>query len=297
MADVPYQGKDIVSKTLTNLYKDKSFEVYGLKLPKIKAFLPTELPAIEANDRISDHLFLLEDDSIALVDYESKYLSENKVKYAEYATRILKHYFVPGKKLVIRIIVIYTCDVESAEASLDTGALVLHTEQVFLVKQDWDGVLPEIRRKIGAGEKLTNEEMMKLIILPLTKKGDEAKSEMIDQVIDVTTELRRVDDEAGTFALAAMSVALVNYTSPTQKARIKEVLSMTDIGAMFEKEKEDAVALTKAKAMVDSVERVSLNGNFSIEEACRLLGITKDAYDVSRKYLEDHTEKDESVAV
>ena len=100
MANVPYQGKDIVSKSLTNLYINKSFEVYGLNLPKIKAFLPTELPAIEANDRISDHLFLLEDDSIVLVDYESKSLSENKVKYAEYATRILKHYFVPGKKLV-----------------------------------------------------------------------------------------------------------------------------------------------------------------------------------------------------
>ena len=295
MADVPYQEKDIVSKTLTNLYKDKSFEVYGLDLPRIKAFLPTELPAIEANDRISDHLFLLEDDSIALVDYESKYKKKNKVKYAEYATRILKHYFDPEKNLIIRIIVIYTCDVESAEAILDTGGLAVRTEQVFLVKQDWNDVLPEIRRKIEAGEKLTDEEMMKLIILPLTQKGDKAKSKMIDEVIEISTELKRVDDESGTFALAAMSVALVNYMSPEQKARIKEVLSMTEIGAMFEKEKEEAVALAEAKGIVESVDQIAINAHVELEEACRLRGINKTAYDFAKIYIEEHTK--EPVAV
>ena len=143
--------------------------------------------------------------------------------------------------------------------------------------------------------------MMKLIILPLTKKGDEAKSKMIDEVIEVTKELRRVDEEAGTFALAAMSVALVNYTSPEQKARIKEVLSMTAIGAMFEKEKEDAVAdavvLTQAKDLVESVDQIVINATVSLEEACRYRGINLIAYDIAKKYIEEHTEKKEPVAV
>ena len=47
MADVPYQGKDVVSKVLTDLYKEKSLAVYGINL-KIKAFLPTELPVVQA---------------------------------------------------------------------------------------------------------------------------------------------------------------------------------------------------------------------------------------------------------
>ena len=110
-----------------------------------------------------------------------------------------------------------------------------------------------------------------------------------------------MDEEAGTFALAAMSVALVNYTSLEQKARIKEVLSMTAIGAMFEKEKEDAVAdaivLTQAKDLVESVDQIVINATVSLEEACRYRGINIIAYNIAKKYIEEHTEKKEPVAV
>ena len=35
----PYQGKDIVSKILTNTFREKTFAVYGVKdVPAIKAF-------------------------------------------------------------------------------------------------------------------------------------------------------------------------------------------------------------------------------------------------------------------
>ena len=70
---------------------------------------------------------------------------------------------------------------------------------------------------------------------------------------------------------------------------------MTEIGAMFEKEKEEAVTLAKAKALVNSVDRLSKNGNISHEEACRLLDLTEDAYFVAKIYLEEHTK--EPVAV
>jgi hypothetical protein len=45
--------------------------VYGLELPPIKAVLPTNLPDIKANELRADNVFLLEDDSLLIVDYES----------------------------------------------------------------------------------------------------------------------------------------------------------------------------------------------------------------------------------
>lgn len=47
--------------------KEKSFAVYGLKAPPVMRVLPTNLPAIEANELRMDHLFELKDGSIALV--------------------------------------------------------------------------------------------------------------------------------------------------------------------------------------------------------------------------------------
>ncbi|MDE7039267.1 MAG: hypothetical protein K2O98_15340 [Lachnospiraceae bacterium] len=40
-------------------------------MPKIKQILPTNLPQIQVNEMRIDNLFLLEDDSIAIIDYES----------------------------------------------------------------------------------------------------------------------------------------------------------------------------------------------------------------------------------
>ena len=47
---------------------NKSLAVYGVNLPKIKAVMPTNLPAIEANELRIDNLFRLEDDSLALIE-------------------------------------------------------------------------------------------------------------------------------------------------------------------------------------------------------------------------------------
>ena len=68
---VAYQNKDITSKYFADEYKDTLFKAYGLDLPDIVRMEPTELPTVEVNDMAVDNLFLLEDGSYAIVDYES----------------------------------------------------------------------------------------------------------------------------------------------------------------------------------------------------------------------------------
>ena len=65
---IVYQNKDVLLKVLGETYKDKSLSVYGLDLPPIKALLPTNLPAIQADERHTDHVYLLQDDkTIAMI--------------------------------------------------------------------------------------------------------------------------------------------------------------------------------------------------------------------------------------
>ena len=72
---------------------------------------------------------------------------------------------------------------------------------------------------------------------------------------------------------------------------------MTAIGAMFEKEKKEAVMLTKAEDLVKSVDQIVVNGSLSLEEACRLLGVNVTAYEIAKVYIQEHKEKEEAVAV
>ena len=61
--EIAYQNKDITSKALTENFKGKTFQVYGLDLPKIREAKPTNIPAVKANELRIDHLFELEDDT------------------------------------------------------------------------------------------------------------------------------------------------------------------------------------------------------------------------------------------
>lgn len=71
--EIAWQSKDIASKFMTGKLKNKSLEVYGIKLPRIVDVLPTELPDIMVNELRVDNLFRLEDGTYALIDYESVY--------------------------------------------------------------------------------------------------------------------------------------------------------------------------------------------------------------------------------
>ena len=55
--DVAHNHTDILLKALGNEYNNKSFAAYGLELPKIVNFRPTDLPIIVGKERFADHVF------------------------------------------------------------------------------------------------------------------------------------------------------------------------------------------------------------------------------------------------
>lgn len=101
--------------------------------------LPTNLPTIEANELRLDNLFLLEDGSLALVDYESTYADENKIKYLNYIVRTIKRNMKQNSRKKIRMIVIYTADIVPGQTnpSMDVGCLQFSLEEAFLSKLDY----------------------------------------------------------------------------------------------------------------------------------------------------------------
>ncbi|MDR1560119.1 MAG: hypothetical protein LBS84_10575, partial [Clostridiales bacterium] len=90
--DISYSNKDILMKHLARHFQGKSFQALGVNLPKIKSFMPIELPAVLAKEFRLDNLFELEDGSLLLVDYESSYKLEKMVEYCLYVSLVLTDY-------------------------------------------------------------------------------------------------------------------------------------------------------------------------------------------------------------
>ena len=241
-----YQNKDIEFKLISETFKEKSFEAYGLNLPKIKAVLPTNLPKVSANEKRMDHLFLLEDDTVAIVDYEAEDKLANRVKYVNYIARVMERYMKDSGMIPdLRMIVIYTGDVEHADNVLETKCFRLNMEHVFVSHLPGEEIYQEIKHKLENGERLTEQEFMRLIILPLAEKGKEKKQKRVEEVVELA---KMIEDEQGqVFVIAGVLVCSDKFIDRDYAKGIRRYLGMTKVFQLFEEEKQEAV-LQAAKA-------------------------------------------------
>ena len=287
---VAYQNKDIVSKIFGEAMKEKSLKAYGLNVPKVVDVLPTNLPALELNELRIDNIFVLEDGSYAIIDYESKYRYRNKVKYFSYVLRILRRLIrdkVDLRKVKIRIIIIYTADVKrgKTEPVFQAGAIQLITEEAFLIEIDGEKEYQRLLKKVENGQILDEEDMMKIIILPLAFQGIEKQREIAKKVVDLIKQIKEMQMQRFLFA------GVLSFTDKVideeVAGEIRRRLDMTKVGRIIYEEKiaygkeveetqiEKAVSgltaywKSKTGSMLDAVEQVMAIYGYEENEAKR----------------------------
>lgn len=289
--EISYQNKDITSKYLAERMTNKSLAVYGINVPKIINVLPTNLPAIKANELRIDNLFELEDGTFALVDYESDYRQENKIKYLDYIVRVLRKYEkVFGVRMRLRMIVIYTADIEEAATKndMDIGCLNFRIEEAFLsnlkTKEILNRITKKIKKNIKKNMSLTEEEMMEFIILPLTCRGKKQKQQMIRTGFELAKSIS--DSDTQLFVISGMLVFSDKIISDTEAERIRRWIRMTKVGRLFLEEMNEAVRETAERVTRETTERVSretekkiarkmLERGASIEEVAEAMEVLK----------------------
>lgn len=247
-SEIAYQNKDIASKIFAEQLKGKSFNVYGVETGKIKAVLPTNIPAIKVNELRLDNLLELEDGTVALVDYESEYNKESKVKYLNYLTGIVNRYERKGRSCPdLRMIVVYTGDIrrEQVSENYDVGAVTVTIEPAFLSEIDGEGILKHLKKKVEKGEPLDDQEQMELIILPLSYRRQKEKKEKISETVDLAVKLQ--DREQQLFVLAGILTFTDKIIDEEHAKTIRRAIQMTKVAMIFEKEKEEAVKREREK--------------------------------------------------
>lgn len=241
--EVAYQNKDILSKIFAESFKGKAFRVYGLNLPEIKAVLPTNIPAVRANELRLDNLFELADGTVAIVDYESKYRKKDMIKYLNYLTGIANRYLKQKKDCpALRMIVLYTGDIKRKQVSAEynIGAVRVTLEPAFLSELDSGNIFRNIKCKVEKKEHLSEEELMEFIILPLSYRNRKEKEDKIRETVKLAKQLK--DRSQQVFVLSGIltfSDKLIDMETANQ---IRRIIEMTKVEKIFEEEKLQAVA-------------------------------------------------------
>jgi hypothetical protein len=131
------------------------------------------------------------------------------------------------------IVVIYTSDVEKAGNALDMGSVQIKVQQVFLANFDSVAMYRELSRKVEANETLTEEDVMKFIILPLTLKRD--RQQTVEDTVEMAKKI--ADEHTQAFIIAGILAASDKFIDKEYFKQVRRWLTMTKVGQIIEEEK------------------------------------------------------------
>lgn len=281
--EIAYQNKDITSKVLAENFKGKSFRVYGLDLPEIKRVLPTNIPTIKANELRLDNLFELADGSVAIVDYESEYNKNDKVKYLNYLIGIANRYLKEQQECpLLRMVVIYTGDItrEQVSCTYNIGAVKMYMECAYLSELNSEEIFQRLKRKVEQNERLNDEELMDFIIFPLSYRKKEEKQENIRKTIELATRIKDRRQQLFTMAgILAFTDKIIDHEAANQ---IRRAIEMTQVAQIFEEEKRQALKDTSRQIVIRMIKK-----DYPSEEIAALVSnYSQDDVEELRKELE-----------
>jgi len=247
---IAHKNKDVIAKVLTQNYQNKSLAVYGLThLPKIKRMLSPNYPIVTATEYYAYNVFILEDDTLLILEYESKPIWEDFLKYGKYviyAVERLRLEAIRVTKVVVAIL--YTGDVQSTAKELDLGGFRIQVEQVYLSKFDTDAIYAELKAKVEAKQRLTDEEVMKFIILPLTQPNKKLKQGLIEDTVALAKQVS--DDDQQAFILAGILTAANKFIDQEFANNVKEWMKLLKVVRSIVEEAHQEKAIEIAKRMV-----------------------------------------------
>jgi len=231
---IAYQNKDIVSKYFGDRLKGKKLSLFGLTSElKVVDILPTNLPLVKANELRIDNLFKLEDGSLVILDYESTYKKSDFIKYGSYILGVSERYLKENKEPDIHMMVLYTADIEKQDMVFHKSSCDIRVEASFLVGTDSEKWKNEVRECVK-NQEFTDEMAMRLVLLPLTYKGDEEKQTAIRESVELARQIPDKDIES--FVLSGILAFTDKVINEKTRNHIKEVLSMTQVGKMLKDE-------------------------------------------------------------
>lgn len=135
--------------------------------------------------------------------------------------------------------------------------------------------------KLEAKNELTEEEIMQLIVLPLTVKGKSEKLLMVEKSVNLA---KKIDNEKQqVFALAGLLTFSDKIIDADYSNSVKEWIMMTKVARLFEEEKMEAVKKAKEEVTEAVTEELTkqmaiklMNKGMQLEMIAEITGLSRE---------------------
>jgi hypothetical protein len=216
-----HQPKDYYQKLLSLLAKDSAFmKFYGLDLPPVKESLNTELIIHNTSRMRADLIFLLEDDTVLNLEFQTKYAYEDLLRFRDYNIYLNKH---EGRKVIS--LIVYSASTKAVPSELDTGSIVFKPLQVMLGEYIADDILSTLKSKITGDYNPNSEELLSLAYLTLMS-SNMTQGELAKESIVIAQNIP--DEETRNLATIAIFYLSEKFLDKNQQLIMEEELKMTE---------------------------------------------------------------------
>ncbi len=120
---------------------------------------------------------------------------------------------------------------------------------------------------------LEDDDLMKLVILPLTMPGVDAKQKMLEKVVNLAEHV--TDSKQQAFILSGVIVASDKFINKEYLEQIRRRINMTQIGQMYEKEKIE-YGNQKSKEVTIEMPKSMLNEGIDFLKIMKITRLTED---------------------
>ncbi len=224
--EIPYQHKDIIFKSLTEVFANRVLNFYDINTAPIIRAEPANLPTITVQEKTMDFVFLLADDSYLHLEFQSTQGPEVLARFLEYDVALYRK-----QKKTIHTYVVYGSGIADAPEVLNCGSIEYRARGVFMDRYDGDQIFSDLNRKIYSGAILDELAQLQLAFLPLMKSS-RTKPERAVETIKLAMVIN--DEAQRTFLTGCLIAISDNFIDQNYVQEILEVLTMSKIFEAFE---------------------------------------------------------------
>ena len=150
----------------------------------------------------------------------------------------------------------------------DRGALRASVEQCACLASMRNRILADLSAKKNAGSQLEDDDVLMLIILPLTQPDKGLKQKLIEDAVSLA---KRVQDERQKlFAIAGIVTATNKFIDSGYLKNLKGWFKMTKLARLYEEEEIDAVNQTRLE-----IARNLIESGLDITQVMQATGLTR----------------------
>ena len=149
------------------LFQGKALSLFGIQIPKIIESLNVELQDIKVQEWRTDLVFLLEDDSLLHLEFQTTFSKDHLTRFLMYDLLLHEQH----KHRKITTIIIYASGVKQRELSLNFETLKYTPYLIFLEEIDGDEILYQLEEKVKMKVPFNDEDFLHILFNFLMKNG------------------------------------------------------------------------------------------------------------------------------